>query len=250
MTADPAIARAWMPVRTRCTRVISTRGFRLFLLSKAAIALPSRRCPGRPKCCRRRRSRFRQRCSRSTPPKGPQRFFRHTRAGPVAVRGAKAGQVLQVDIEKIEPHSDRVTTSCGRSAGALPDDFPEARLVHIALDRKRKGLATAMGTGRTVPAVFRRDGSCSAVGPGRVADAAAAEKWRQHRQQGARRRHDAIPSRLHRRRVVFHRRRAWRAGRRRGLHHRGGNRRLWTFRLTVRDDFLPRMAARLKPRRT
>ena len=70
--------------------------------------------------------------------KGPQRFFGHICTGPVAVRGAKAGQVLQVDIEKIEPHYDWGHNVVRPLAGALPDDFPEARLVHIALDRKRR----------------------------------------------------------------------------------------------------------------
>jgi acetamidase/formamidase len=70
--------------------------------------------------------------------KGPQRFFGHICTGPVAVRGAKAGQVLQVDIEKIEPHYDWGHNVVRPLAGALPDDFPEARLVHIALDREQR----------------------------------------------------------------------------------------------------------------
>ena len=51
--------------------------------------------------------------------KGPQRFFGHICTGPVAVRGAKAGQVLQVDIEKSSRITTGVTTSCGR----LPAHF-------------------------------------------------------------------------------------------------------------------------------
>jgi acetamidase/formamidase len=69
---------------------------------------------------------------------GPQRFFGHMCTGPVAVRGAKAGRTLQVDIEKIEPHYNWGHNVIRPLAGALPADFPEARLVHIMLDRERK----------------------------------------------------------------------------------------------------------------
>jgi acetamidase/formamidase len=68
---------------------------------------------------------------------GPQRFFGHMCTGPVAVRGAKAGQTLQVDIEAIEPHYDWGHNVIRPLAGALPADFHESRLVHIALDRRR-----------------------------------------------------------------------------------------------------------------
>ena len=69
---------------------------------------------------------------------GPQRFFGHMCTGPVAIRGAKAGQTLQVDIEKIEPYYDWGHNVIRPLSGALPADFTEARLVHIMLDRKRK----------------------------------------------------------------------------------------------------------------
>ena len=69
---------------------------------------------------------------------GPQRFFGHMCTGPVAVRGAKTGQTLQIDIEKIEPHYDWGHNTIRPLAGALPDDFAERRLVHIQLDRERK----------------------------------------------------------------------------------------------------------------
>jgi acetamidase/formamidase len=68
---------------------------------------------------------------------GPQRFFGHMCTGPVAIRGAKAGQTLQVDIEQIEPHYDWGYNTIRPLAGALPADFAESRLVHLTLDRKR-----------------------------------------------------------------------------------------------------------------
>ncbi len=69
--------------------------------------------------------------------KGPQRFFGHICTGPVAVRGAKAGQTLQVDIEAIDLHYDWGYNVIRPLAGALPDDFPDYRAIHIALDKTR-----------------------------------------------------------------------------------------------------------------
>ena len=61
----------------------------------------------------------------------------HICTGPVAVRGARAGQVLQVDIEAIELHYDWGYNVVRPLAGALPYDFDETRLIHIPLDRAR-----------------------------------------------------------------------------------------------------------------
>ncbi|HWC94111.1 MAG TPA: acetamidase/formamidase family protein [Pseudolabrys sp.] len=68
---------------------------------------------------------------------GKQRFFGHMCTGPVAVRGAKAGQVLQVDIEAIELNYDWGYNTIRPLAGALPDDFKEFRNIHLTLDRAR-----------------------------------------------------------------------------------------------------------------
>jgi acetamidase/formamidase len=62
----------------------------------------------------------------------------HICTGPVAVAGARKGQVLQVDIEAIEPYYDWGYQVVRPLAGALPHDFAEPRLYHIALDRARK----------------------------------------------------------------------------------------------------------------
>jgi acetamidase/formamidase len=61
----------------------------------------------------------------------------HILTGPVAVRGAKAGQVLEVRIKAIELHYDWGYNMIRPLAGALPDDFKEMRLIHIPLDRAR-----------------------------------------------------------------------------------------------------------------
>ena len=62
----------------------------------------------------------------------------HMCTGPVAVRGAKPGQVLQVDIEDIALHYDWGYTAVRPLAGALPDDFAERRAYHPVLDRAKK----------------------------------------------------------------------------------------------------------------
>ena len=68
---------------------------------------------------------------------GKQRFFGHMCTGPVAVRGAKAGQVLQVDIEAITLNYDWGYNTIRPLAGALPDDFKEFRNIHLTLDSAR-----------------------------------------------------------------------------------------------------------------
>jgi len=62
----------------------------------------------------------------------------HICTGPVAVRDAKPGQVLQVDIEAIEPYYDWGYNFTRPLVGALPNDFAEFRNIHITLDRARK----------------------------------------------------------------------------------------------------------------
>lgn len=61
----------------------------------------------------------------------------HICTGPVAIRGAKAGQTLEVRIRSIELHYDWGYLFSGPLRGALPDDFTETHSMHIPLDRKR-----------------------------------------------------------------------------------------------------------------
>ncbi len=62
----------------------------------------------------------------------------HICTGPVAVNGAKAGQVLQVDIEAIDVLYDWGYSAVRPLAGALPHDFSENRVFHTVLDRARR----------------------------------------------------------------------------------------------------------------
>jgi acetamidase/formamidase len=61
----------------------------------------------------------------------------HILTGPVAVRGAKAGQVLEVRIKSIELNQDWGYNTIRPLGGALPYDFEKGRTVHIPLDKKR-----------------------------------------------------------------------------------------------------------------
>ena len=66
----------------------------------------------------------------------PQKLPGHICTGPVAIRGAKAGQVLEVRIKAIELNYDWGYNVIRPLAGALPDDFHDKRVIHIPLDRK------------------------------------------------------------------------------------------------------------------
>jgi len=61
------------------------------------------------------------------------------------VKGARAGQVLQVDILSIEPAVDWGYNLIRPLAGALPHDFSETRMIHIALDRANKSWRLPWG---------------------------------------------------------------------------------------------------------
>jgi acetamidase/formamidase len=61
----------------------------------------------------------------------------HMMTGPVAVRGAKAGQVLEVRIKTIELNYNWGYNYIRPLLGALPDDFKKTRLIHIPLDSDR-----------------------------------------------------------------------------------------------------------------
>lgn len=70
-----------------------------------------------------------QRCDRSTPG--------HILTGPVAVRGATPGQVLEVRILDVSLRQDWGYNYIRPLAGTLPYDFEESRLLNIPLDAGR-----------------------------------------------------------------------------------------------------------------
>ena len=66
-----------------------------------------------------------------------QKLPGHICTGPVAVRGARAGQVLEVRIEAIELGYDWGYNVVRPLAGALPDDFHDKHVMHIPFARNR-----------------------------------------------------------------------------------------------------------------
>jgi acetamidase/formamidase len=67
----------------------------------------------------------------------PNKLPGHICTGPLAVRGAQAGDVLEVRIKDIDLNYDWGYNRVRPLAGALPDDFDETHLMHIALDAER-----------------------------------------------------------------------------------------------------------------
>ncbi len=67
----------------------------------------------------------------------PRKLPGHICTGPIAVEGAKAGSVLEVRIKDIKLHYDWGYNFVRPLAGALPDDFTETHMMHIALDEAR-----------------------------------------------------------------------------------------------------------------
>ncbi|MGA8080190.1 MAG: acetamidase/formamidase family protein [Xanthobacteraceae bacterium] len=61
----------------------------------------------------------------------------HILTGPIAVRGAKAGQVLEVRIKAINLLNNWGYNLIRPLFGALPDDFHKARIIQIPLDGTR-----------------------------------------------------------------------------------------------------------------
>jgi acetamidase/formamidase len=70
---------------------------------------------------------------------GAERFEggSHILTGPVAVRSAKPGQVLEVRILDVKLRQDWGFNLIRPLAGTLQDDFHETRLIHIPLDAER-----------------------------------------------------------------------------------------------------------------
>ena len=61
----------------------------------------------------------------------------HILTGPIAVRGAAPGDVLEVRIHDVRLRQDWGWNVVRPLMGALPDDFSEFRLVHLPLDKER-----------------------------------------------------------------------------------------------------------------
>jgi acetamidase/formamidase len=61
----------------------------------------------------------------------------HILTGPIAIDGAREGDVLEVDIEKINIDVPWACNGFGAGRGYLPDDYPYGKMTKIPLDRAR-----------------------------------------------------------------------------------------------------------------
>lgn len=61
----------------------------------------------------------------------------HILTGPIAIRGAKPGQVLEVQIRSVKPRTDFGFTFIKPLGGTLPEEFDAHTFRHIHLDRER-----------------------------------------------------------------------------------------------------------------
>ncbi len=61
----------------------------------------------------------------------------HIMTGPVAVRGAKPGDVLEIRIRDVQLGTNWGWNRIRPLSGALPEDFHETRLLHIPLDKDK-----------------------------------------------------------------------------------------------------------------
>jgi acetamidase/formamidase len=81
----------------------------------------------------------------------PPRLGPHIITGPVEVKGAEPGDVLRVDIEKIELGNDWGFCGFRPLFGTLPEDFPYSRMLHIPVDKVAMTCRVPVGPGVTLP---------------------------------------------------------------------------------------------------
>jgi acetamidase/formamidase len=77
---------------------------------------------------------------RVAPGEGP-----HFMTGPIAVAGAMPGDELVVEILAMHLNQDWGWNAIRPGKGALPDDFSELRLIHVAIDHKRGKIKMPWG---------------------------------------------------------------------------------------------------------
>jgi len=76
-------------------------------------------------------------------------FGNHVFSGPIFVRGAAVGDVLEVHIREIELRQNWGYNLFRAYGGTLPEEFPYYRIIHVELDRKRN--VAVLPSGLTVP---------------------------------------------------------------------------------------------------
>src|SRR6478735_3651493 len=116
-----------------CIGAIGTARSRRSCGSPRATASRSRRFPAISRISRRRgfgilpgHSEALEKCRRGPGP--------HAMSGPIEIAGAEPGDVLEVRVADIQLRQDWGWNLQMPCMGTLPEDFPEKRLIHVALD--------------------------------------------------------------------------------------------------------------------
>ena len=92
----------------------------------------------------------------------------HILTGPIAVRGAMPGDALRVEIVDVQLADDWGFNIIKPGMGALPQDFPYERLVHLGIDRAAGTIATPWGMVLKASPFFGVMGVAPAPEAGRV----------------------------------------------------------------------------------
>ncbi len=116
----------------------------------------------------------------------------HPVNGPIYVKGAEPGDVLQIDILDIKPNQDWGFVAIQPLLGTLPEEFTDYETVIVDIDAAQNVAHLPWGTSLKSGAVLRHPGGGAASRMGAAEHDRAARFRRKHGQQGARRRHHAI----------------------------------------------------------
>jgi len=91
----------------------------------------------------------------------------HLLTGPVAVAGAEPGDSLQIDILDIKLRQDWGFNLILPLLGALPEDFPNGRRIHISIDKERARVRMPWGLEFPAAPFFGCMGTAPPAGWGR-----------------------------------------------------------------------------------
>lgn len=92
----------------------------------------------------------------------------HILTGPVAIRGAMPGDALRVEILDVKLADDWGFNLFKPGMGTLPDDFPEAKLIHLGIDMAQGTIDTPWGMTLTAAPFFGVMGVAPSSATGRV----------------------------------------------------------------------------------
>jgi acetamidase/formamidase len=92
----------------------------------------------------------------------------HILTGPVAIGGAMPGDALRVEIVDVQLADDWGYNIFKPGMGALPEDFPYERLIHLGIDREARTIQTPWGMELKADPFFGVMGVAPAPAVGRV----------------------------------------------------------------------------------